>query len=78
MGVMSDPHDDDPPADENTGLPRWVTAAGIVGVVVAVLVILTAIVGGGHGPGRHDPDEAPGAPTPAIGESHTVPSGGHR
>ena len=37
-----------------TGMPRWVTVAGIILAVVALLVVVVLLVGGGdHGPGRH-------------------------
>lgn len=41
--------DDSPPA-----MPRWVKVfIGIIVVVLAMLVLLKIIGGGGHGPGRH-------------------------
>lgn len=41
-----------------SGMPRWVKVFVIVGVVVAILVVVS-LVTGGHGPGRH------GGPAPA-------------
>ncbi len=38
------------------GAPRWVMAAGIIGGVLALFVVILMIAGGGpgrHGPGRH-------------------------
>jgi hypothetical protein len=38
---------------EDTGLPRWVKVSGIVVIALAALVVIVALVTGGHGPGRH-------------------------
>jgi len=32
---------------------RWVRMAVIVAIVVAALIVLAILVGGGHGPARH-------------------------
>ena len=64
------------------GTPRWVK---VFGIVTAVLVLLVAIllitgVGGGHGPGRHEPSgDNPGGPASPSSvtedsEGHTPPS----
>ena len=46
-------------------VPRWVKTLGIVALaVVAVLVIVTQLVGGDHGPGRHD--EGAGTPETVV------------
>lgn len=45
----------DPRAGKPAGMPRWVKAFAVVGVLVVVLAILmlTGVLGKGHGPGRH-------------------------
>jgi hypothetical protein len=50
------------PADQATGAPRWVKVLGIVAIVVVLLVI--AMLLGGHNPGRHG-----GQGTPATSVS---------
>lgn len=57
------------------GTPVWVKVFVVVAAVAAVLFVVSLLVGGGHGPGRH----VPGAGEPATGEStdHTPPVGGH-
>ncbi len=44
----------------STGAPRWVKILGIIGLIVALLVIIMVLtdVGGEHGPSRHT---SPGA-----------------
>ncbi len=45
------------------GMPRWVKVSGIVVLVLVLLVVGAMVVGGGqHGPMRHTPSGAPGAP----------------
>jgi hypothetical protein len=40
--------------EPTTRIPRWVKVAGIVVAVLALLVVIAMLVGGGaHGPGRH-------------------------
>jgi hypothetical protein len=34
-------------------MPTWVKVSGIVALVVVVLLVLVAVFGGEHGPGRH-------------------------
>jgi hypothetical protein len=49
------------------GIPQWVKVFGIIGIVVALLVVIILVtgVGGEHGPGRHSPsDDASGTITP--------------
>lgn len=61
--------------------PRWVKAFAIIGIVLALLVVIVLLVGGGlggHGPGRHLPgrdggDAAPGSLT--EDGRHTLPRG---
>jgi len=38
--------------------PRWVLVAGIIGIVVALMVLIFLLAGGNHGPGRHLPSGA--------------------
>lgn len=48
---------------------RWQKVLGVIGVVVAVLVVVL-LVTGDHGPGRHAPDDAHVEPidgAPAVG-----------
>ena len=43
-----------PSVEERTGLPAWVRITLIVvGVLVALMVVVMAVGGGEHGPGRH-------------------------
>ena len=35
------------------GAPRWVKLSGLAIVVVAIVVIVVTLLGGNHGPGRH-------------------------
>lgn len=49
----------DTAADEQ-GIPRWVKGFVIVGVVV-LLVAVVLLVGGDHGPGRHELGAGPSA-----------------
>jgi hypothetical protein len=40
--------------DDTTGTPRWVKVFGIIALVVALLVFVMLLIGGGdHGPQRH-------------------------
>lgn len=59
-------------ADLNTRhiRPTWVTVLAIAAAIVIALVVVKALVGGDHGPGRH----LPGGDAPA---EHTPPPGGH-
>jgi hypothetical protein len=69
----------------DTATPRWVKAAGIISIVLALLVaIMMFIGGGGHGPGRHTPsgDAARNTPLSSVTElggpgGHTPLMGGH-
>ena len=47
------------------GMPRWVKLAGIVALalVLLVVVLMVAGVGGQHGPGRHLPSGGAGSST---------------
>ncbi len=35
------------------GTPRWVKVFGVVALILALLFVVSLLVGGGHGPGRH-------------------------
>lgn len=51
-----------PPPSGSPGAPRWLKVSLIaVGAIVLVLVLLaiTGVLGGQHGPGRHAPGGAP-------------------
>ena len=40
--------------EATTRIPRWVKVAGIVLAVLALLIVIALLVGGGgHGPSRH-------------------------
>jgi hypothetical protein len=58
------------PSESGPGMPRWVKVSAIVvGVLILLVVVLalTGVLGGQHGPGRHIPgDQMPGNHTPAT------------
>ena len=69
-GTAGGPDRESPP-----GMPRWVKVSGIlVGALILLLLILalTGVLGGQHGPGRHLPggDTGPGVTGPGA---HTPP-----
>lgn len=46
---------DDQVPSSTTGVPRWVKIFLLVAVAIAVFgVVIMLLVGGGHGPGRHE------------------------
>ena len=49
--------------------PTWVKASLIVAVVLIGVVIVMALSGGGHGPGRHLPGGDNGGHTPPVEHS---------
>ena len=49
--------------------PRWVKVFAIVAAVLAALVLVLLLSGGGHGPGRHLDGGSEGPPP----VEHTVP-----
>ncbi|PWV66862.1 hypothetical protein DFR69_1261, partial [Nocardia neocaledoniensis] len=55
------------------GVPRWVIIGGIGLAVIAILMVVMMLAGGGegHGPGRHG-----GSGNPPAGVSHTSPPPG--
>jgi hypothetical protein len=42
-----------PDGESTTGTPRWVKAFGLIAVMLVVLLLVIALLRGGHGPGRH-------------------------
>ena len=52
-----------------TGMPRWVKGFVAVGVLVLALLIMSQVMGGGHGPGRHGGK----GETPTEDGGHTPP-----
>ena len=84
--LMSEPPKQDATRDESDdeladvrdpqghgGMPRWVKVMGIVALLVVVaVVVLMAVAGGDHGPGRHLPGGDKSTPTSA---GHTPPPG---
>ena len=54
-----------PAPDQPPGLPRWVKISGVVVVVLLVVLVVAMLMGGNHGPGRHQM----GAP---VGGSQSV------
>lgn len=67
------------PGSTKPGMPRWVKAFVIIGVVLAVLVVLmlTGVLGKGHGPRRHFGGGMPqamniGAPADAAAATRTI------
>ena len=68
------------------GTPRWVKVFGIIALVLVVLVVLmlTGVLGEGHGPGRHmggarddTPSSGVGAPAQASDAERTVEVSSH-
>lgn len=45
--------------DDARGMPRWVKAFIALGIVLIALLLVTQLVGGDHGPGRHGGDDTP-------------------
>jgi hypothetical protein len=48
------------------GPPRWVKTSGIIALVLIVLVLIVLLVGGNHGPGRHQSSRGYGGPPPLV------------
>lgn len=73
-----------PGPGSTTGTPRWVKVFGIIALVLVLLFVISLLTGGGggHGPGRHTPSDAPTLPSSGTGsrgvEGHKPPAGGHR
>lgn len=71
-------------AEEDTPTPRWVKVGGLIVAIVALLFLVTLLLGGGsggHGPGRHfgsqDSDTSSIAASDEAG-AHQPQEGGHR
>ena len=45
-----------PPDSRPHTTPRWVKVMGIIVAVAVVAIVIAALAGGEHGPGRHTPD----------------------
>jgi hypothetical protein len=58
------------PGSGRPGIPRWVKVSGLVVAAVILLLVvlaLTGVLGGQHGPGRHMPgSNNPGGHTPPV------------
>jgi predicted small lipoprotein YifL len=56
------------PKLDQTGTPRWVKVLGSLALLLAVLLVVAMLAGGGqHGPGRHAPSDGAGG--------HAAPAG---
>jgi hypothetical protein len=53
-------------AESTTDTPRWVKVFGLVAAIIVVLLVLIALLAGGHGPGRHTQSWPPGTGTPPF------------
>lgn len=70
-----------PGGEAHPGMPRWVKAFVVVGALLLVLIVVTRVTGGGHGPGRHgapqDTEPSPPATTQeSAPEGQQPPDGG--
>jgi hypothetical protein len=52
------------PSRESSDTPRWVKVFGLIAVVLLVLLLVIALLTGGHGPGRHAFSGHAGGDTP--------------
>jgi hypothetical protein len=50
--------------ESTSGTPRWVKAFGLIAAVLLVLLLVIALLTGGHGPGRHALSGHVGGDTP--------------
>ena len=68
---------EDPKPEAAGGMPRWVKVSGLVaaGLVVAVVLML-ALGGGEHGPGRHMGGTGGGGHSPSMHATTSVPASG--
>jgi hypothetical protein len=48
------------------GPPRWVKVAGIIALALVVLLLIVLLVGGNHGPGRHQSSRGLGGPLASV------------
>ncbi len=81
---MTDLPDSPRPSDEMyerksaTGIPRWVKVSGIVVLLLALVVVLAMLVGGGeHGPSRHGSGGLGPVTPSSVAAVHVPPEGGH-
>jgi hypothetical protein len=66
--------------ESTDGTPRWVKVSGIVALLLALVVAVILLIGGGeHGPSRHGPSGGSDDQTPParVTEGHQPPAGGH-
>jgi hypothetical protein len=66
-----------PDRGSRPGTPRWVKGFAIIAAAAALaaVLLLTGVLGQGHGPGRHTPAD-PGSGTPPAGVTeHRPPPG---
>lgn len=42
-----------PDQGSSPGTPHWVKVFWVVALIVALVVVIMLVTGGGHGPGRH-------------------------
>ena len=54
------------PTPGPAGMPRWVKAFIIVAIVLALVLIVSLLLGVQHGPGLHSPAGGPGGQTAPI------------
>lgn len=62
----ADTHDDQANLER---MPRWVRAVIVTGVLALVFVVVSNLIGPGHGPGRHQPEtpsETPATHVPPV------------
>jgi hypothetical protein len=60
-----------PDREAVTGTPRWVKVFGLSAVVIAGLVAILLLLGGGHGPSRHTAPSGSTGHTPPV--QHQAP-----
>ncbi len=77
-----DPNDDTGvrPTADRPSTPRWVKVSGIIVAILVLLFVvmmLTGVFGGEHGPGRQAPSGNAGTPPASVPEGHTPPIGAH-
>ena len=58
--------DQDSGASQKPPLPRWVKISAVVAAIILVVVVVKALAGGDHGPGRHLPGRDDPVHTPPV------------
>lgn len=69
----ADPSDD---RRRRGGVPRWATVIGLLAALALALYLVTMLIGGGHGPSQHAPENPP-AEQSELDADHGPPRGGH-